>query len=138
MRLWLFDRLQDVGVQVTIDVSQRLVISTFSGEISDAEILGVRSLIRSHPDFDPNFSEILDFSAVTAASISASAVQEASQRASNFNLTATHVVIAPQDLIFGLARMAEVFAQKSRPNGVVVRSMEEARKILRLEKPGSD
>jgi hypothetical protein len=127
-----------MGVRLTIDVNQRLVISTFSGELSDAELLGHASLIRSHPDFDPSFSEILDFSGVTGSNLSASAVRELSRRVSIFNLTSAHVVIAPQDHIFGLARMAEVFAEKSKPNGVVVRTMDEARKILRLEKPALD
>ena len=127
-----------MGVQVTVEASQRLVISTFSGDLTDADILGVASLIRAHPDFDPSFSEILDFSGVTTASVSTSAVQEVSRRASNFNLASLHVMIAPQDVIFGLARMSEVFAEKTRPNAVAVRSMEEAREFLRLHRTGSD
>ena len=127
-----------MSVQVTVEASQRLVISTFSGDLTDADIGGFASLIRSHPDFDPSFSEILDFSGVTAASVSTSVVQEVSRRASNFNLASLHVVIAPQDVIYGLARMSQVFAEKTKPNAAVVRSMEEAREFLRLHRTGSD
>jgi len=45
-----------------------------------------------------------------------------------------HVIIAPQDHIFGLFRMGEVFAQKTKPNVVVVRTVNEARKFLGSEK----
>jgi hypothetical protein len=127
-----------MSVRVTIDVSQRLVISTFSGELNEVDLLSFYSLIRSHPDFDPSYSEIVDFSAVTSVSVSSSAVQEASQRPSNFYRTSTHVVIAPQDHIFGLARMSQVFAEKTRPNAVVVRTISEAREFLTREQSASD
>jgi len=122
-------------VQVTIDVSQGLVICTFSGELIDADLLGLASLLRSHPDLDPNFSEILDFSGITASSVSTSGVQEAAWRPSNFNPASMHVIIAPQDVIFGLARMSQVFAEKSRPNTAVVRTMDEARESIRAGRP---
>jgi hypothetical protein len=126
-----FDRLEDVGVRVTIDVSQRLVICTFSDELTDADILGLAPLVRSHPDLDPSFSAIMDFSGVTASSVSTSAIEKAARRPGNFNPTSMHVVIAPQDHIFGLARMSQVFAEKTRPNSAVVRTMEEAHEFIR-------
>ena len=127
-----------MGVQVTIEVSQRLVISTFSDQITDEDVVRAGSLIRSHPDFDPSFSEIVDCSAVTATSVSTSVIEDVSRRESYFNLNSAHVVIAPQDLSFGLARMAQVFAEKTKPNVLVVRSMEGAREFLRLHRTGSD
>ena len=47
------------------DTKQRIVVSTFSGEVSDAEIWGLASLIRSHPDFNPSFSDNLHLRAAT-------------------------------------------------------------------------
>jgi hypothetical protein len=125
-----------VGVQVAIDVNQRLVVSTFSGEIHDAEFLQVSSLIRSHPDFDPNFSEILDFSGVTAGALSTRVIQELAQGKSIYSPTSMHLVIAPQDHLYGLGRMAQVFAQQTKPNVMVVRTIDEARKFLGLETTG--
>ena len=125
-----------MGVQLTVDVKQRLVVSTFYGEINDAEVLSVASLIRSHPDFDPNFSEIADFSGVTAGTLSTSAVQELSLRESILSPASMHVAIAPQGHIFGVFRMAQVLAEQTRPNTAVVRTIDEARKFLGLEKTG--
>lgn len=134
----LFAKLQNIGVQVTVEVSQGLVVCTFSGQITDEDVVRSGSLIHSHPDFDPSFSEIVDCSAITGISVSTSVIQDVSLRESYFNLNSAHVVIAPQDLSFGLARMAQVFAEKTKPNIFVVRSMEEAREILRLPRTGSD
>ena len=127
-----------MGVQLRLELSQKVAICTFTGELNDADILGVRSLILSHPDFDASFSEILDFSGVTVAKLSTSAIELVSQRASNFNLASMHIVVAPQDFIFGLARMSQVFAERSRPNAVVVRTIEEAREVLGRRNPGND
>lgn len=51
----IFVTMRNVGVQVTINVSQRVVISTFFGDLTDADLVGFASLIGSHPDFDPSF-----------------------------------------------------------------------------------
>jgi len=120
-------------VQLTIDAKQKLVISTFYGEINDAEVLSIASRVRSHPDFDPSFSEIADFSGVTGGTLSTSAIQELSRRESILSHTSMHVAVAPQGHIFGVFRMAQVLAEQTRPNTAVVRTLGEARKFLGLE-----
>lgn len=127
-----------MSVRLTIDVNQRLVVSTYFSEVTEAELLGHISRIYSHPDFDPSFAELVDFSGVTGGSVSLSTIQAVAYRESIFNLTSMHVVIAPRDVVFGLARMSEVYAEKTRPNFVVVRTIDEARKFLRSEKTGVD
>ncbi len=112
------------------------MIHTFSGELRDDDISDLPARVRSHPDFDPSFSELLDFSGITAGTVSTAAMDAVARSKSSFSPTSLHVLIAPQDHIFGLARMAQVFAGKTRPNSAVVRTMEEARKVLGLEKTG--
>jgi hypothetical protein len=121
-----------VAVKLTIDVSERLVVCTYYGEINDTESLGFAALIRSDPNFDPSFSEIVDFSQVTAGTVSTVAVRELSRRESIYAPTSRHVAIAPQAHIFGLVRMFQAFAEQTRPNVAVVRTMDEARKVLGL------
>lgn len=130
------DILQTVAVQLTIDVNQRLVISTFYGEASDADLSETASRISSHPDFDPSFSEIIDLSGITAGTFSTSALANLSRQASVFTPTSVHVVIAPQPHMFGLARMVEVQAEETKPNAMVLKTMDEARKFLKLDKTG--
>jgi hypothetical protein len=110
------------------------VIHTFSGELRDDDISDLPARVRSFPGFDPTFSELLDFSGVTAGTLSTAALDAVARSRSSFSPTSLHVLIAPQDHLFGLARMAQVLAGKTRPNSVVVRTMDEAREILGLEK----
>ena len=123
-----------MGVHLTIDIKRRLIVATFFGEINDADVLGLASEVGSHPDFDPSLSILWDFSGVAAGTVSTSAMRELSWRKSILSPTSMHVIIAPQDHIFGLFRMGEVFAQKTKPNVVVVRTVNEARKFLGSEK----
>ena len=121
-----------MGAQFTIDVNQRVVISTFSGENSGEEIIGLASRIRSHPDFDPSFSEIIDCTTISTARISTDTIKELSRRPNIFNPTSMHVIVAPRDHVFGLARMGQALAEQTVPNIVVVRTMDEARKVLKI------
>jgi hypothetical protein len=125
-------------VRLKIDVNQRLVVSTYFGEVNEAEVLGHASRFHSHPDFDPSFAELVDFSGVTSGSVSLSTIQAVARRESILNPTSMHVIIAPRDAIFGLARMSQVYAEETKPNFVVVRTIDEAHKLLRLEKTGLD
>ena len=121
-----------MAVQLTVDAKQKLFIATYKGEVHDDEILGLASLVRSHPEFDESFSITWDFSAVTGGTISTSAMQELSRRESILSPTSMHVIVAPQDHIFGIFRMGQVLAEKTKPRVVVVRSAGEARSLLGL------
>ena len=59
-------------VVLKIDPHRKVVYSAFYGEVTDAEVLGHGKAIGSDPDFNPEFSEIVDFSSVTNAAISES------------------------------------------------------------------
>jgi len=119
-----------MGTEFSIDASQRLVIVTFKGRIDMEEREHIDSLILAHPDFDPSFSEIIDCRLVTPGNVSADTVRATSRRESIFNPTATRVVVAPQDYVFGLARMGQALAEQTTPNVVVVRTMAEALEVL--------
>ena len=126
-----------LSVEFTIDVSQKVVIVTFAGEISDVDLIEIGPLTKSHPLFDPSFSEIVDFRAVTGGNVSTGTVQTLAQRTSIYNHASKHIVIAPQPHVFGLTRMFQVYAEKTRPNTVVVHTLDEAREYLcSPKKPG--
>ena len=126
-----------MGVKLAIDRNKRLVVSTYYGEIKDSDVLAQAALIGSHPDFDPSFSEIADFSEVSSGTVSTVAIREMARRPSIYDPASMHVAIAPQPHIFGLARMFQAFADQTRANVAVVRTMNEAHKILGLEKTDS-
>jgi len=119
-------------VSLQVDRARRMVTSTFYGQVTNEEFMRQASLIQSHPDSDPHFSEIIDFTGVTTTNLSTETIWAAATT-SIFDPSAKHVVIAPEDFAFGLARMFQALAEDSRPNLAVVRSPSEAYRLLGLE-----
>ena len=123
-----------LSARLSIDVNQKVVTVTFAGEITDTDLAEIGALTRSHPLFDPSFSEIVDFSTVTGGNISKFALQTLAQGTSVYDRASKHVVVAPQPQVFGLTRMFQVYAEETRPNLVVVHTLEQARKSLGIQK----
>ncbi len=118
---------------VKIDRQRRLVCSTFYGELTDEELLRHHATIAADPLFDPNFSEIADFSAVSKVTVSEAAMAALARRQSLYGASATHVVVAPQEIAFQLAGQYRAMAQETRPNLVVVRTLAEAYQRLGIK-----
>lgn len=120
-------------VVLKIDPRRKVVYSAFYGRITDAELTGHRSAIASDPDFNRNFSEIIDFTAVTEAAIADGTLAVMAATPSLFSNSVAHIVVAPSALTFQLASKFKNFAQSSRPNFVVVRTRAEAYERLPSE-----
>ena len=122
---------------VAVDKRRKLVSITFSGVVDQAELLAPPAIFSAHPDFDPSFSEIVDFSQVTEADFPVALVQRMAQKPSIYGSTSRHAVVAPIAHIFGLGRMFQVLAEETRPNLAVVRTVEEAYEFLGISDQGS-
>ena len=115
-----------------IDPKRRIVLSTFYGEVTDEEVARHSAVIVADPDFRPEYSEIVDFSGVTRIAVSESILSGMAGAQSIFSRDSVHVVVAPADLAFGLARRYQVLATKTKPNLVVVRTLNDAYAALRV------
>ncbi|HWS18531.1 MAG TPA: hypothetical protein VN223_10965 [Candidatus Elarobacter sp.] len=117
-------------VVLKIDPHRKVVYSAFYGRITNAELLGHRKQIADDPDFNPQFSDIVDFSDVTDPAITESAISALAANPTLFSSSAVHIVVAPAALMFQLGNMFKDLAQSSRPNFHVVRTRAEAYKLL--------
>ena len=117
-------------VVLKIDPQRKVVHSAFYGRITDAELLGQRKRISSDPDFNPQFSDIVDFSGVTDSEISESAVAALAANPTLFRSFVVHIVIAPDAVMFLMGKKFKELAQLSRPNFHVVRTRAEAYQLL--------
>ena len=117
-------------VVLKIDPQRRVVHSAFYGKVTDAEFLGHHKRIASDPDFNSQFADIVDFSDVTDPAITESAMAALAANPSLFSSTAIHIVIAPEAVMFRMGAKFKEIAKSSRPNFYVVRTREEAYKLL--------
>lgn len=117
-------------VVLKIDPRRQVVYSTFYGKLTDEELAGHGHVIISDPDFRPHFSEIVDFTAVTEASISERTLAAMASNPSLFSDSVLHIVVAPSESLFQMASRYKDLAKSSRRNLFVVRTRAEAYRLL--------
>ena len=117
-------------VVLKIDPQRRVVYSAFYGRITDDELLSHRKAIATDPDFNPEFTDIVDFSAVTDVAVSESGVAAQAAKPSLFSSEVMHIIVAPADVMFQLGGKFKEFAQSTRPNVFIVRTRAEAYQLL--------
>jgi hypothetical protein len=117
-------------VILKIDPRRRVVYSTCYGRLTDQEVLDHRSSIASDPNFNREFSEIVDFSAVTEVAVSESTLAKLAGTQSLYSSSVLHIIVAPDGTTSHFANQFKELAQQSRPNLHIVRSRAEAYKLL--------
>ena len=118
---------------VQILAEQKLVVTKLFSEVNAGELAEVASAILSHAEFNPAFSELIDCSGITNLDISIQFLQNIASAQSIFNKGSRHIIVAPEDHLYGLARMTQVLAEQTKPNVAVVRTLAEAYEILGMK-----
>jgi len=117
-----------MGVLLKIFPEQRLVLTEFFDEVTDEEILKQGRAIRLDPRFDADFSEIVDFTAVTRVSVSENTLKLLAKAKSVFSADSKHAVIAPAGPVYDLARSYQ--SEADTRILAVVQTREQACKFL--------
>jgi len=111
-----------------------MVYSVFYCDMTTTDMVQHIAAIRGHPDFNPDFDELIDASGVSSFDIPSDDVRELASHDSPFHASPKRVLVAPQDLVFGLGRMFQTFGSKQRPHFIVVRTLDEAYRRLGRER----
>ncbi len=118
-----------------LDHTNRLLYFRFSGPMTDEDLLAgfakARRWIASH---GPH-SSISDFSGVTTFDISSEAVRILSSLPPLVPDEFHRIVVAPQDVVYGMVRVFAAFGSKTRDHVEIVRSYAEALEILGISSP---
>ena len=109
-----------------IDKERRLVLSSGSGPFSLADAKAHQQRLLNDRDFDPSFSQIVDFSQFTKFDLSANDIRQMAER-SVFSAQSRRGIIVPNDFAFGLGRMFQILRDLAGEKGIrVCRTLEEA------------
>jgi len=109
-----------------IDKERRLVMSTIFGVATMADGLAHQEKLRKDPDFDPSFSQLMDYTHVVRFEITAEDVRTLAQQ-SIFSPHSRRAMLVSGDLAFGLARMFEALRESFGEQGIrVFRNLDEA------------
>jgi len=109
-----------------IDKERRLVMSTGSGVLTLADLLGHQEKLLADSDFSPDFSQLWDLTHVTQVELTSKDVHRLAQR-SIFSPDSRRAILVSRDLVFGLARMFEIYRDILGENGIrVFRNLDDA------------
>jgi hypothetical protein len=97
-------------VRFTVDRSAGVRVATFTGVVDERTLLDAYERVVATPDYDPDLDDLLDFGDVERVDVAGEGVRRLVAYFDRADLPGHHArlaIVAPQDYVFGLARMYE-------------------------------
>jgi hypothetical protein len=95
-----------------IDKERRLVISTGVGLVTFDDMKAQQNALFADPDFDPEFNQLIDATAVTKVELSRDAAQVLTSR-NIFSIRSRRALVANTPSVFGMGRMLMTYFEMS-------------------------
>jgi hypothetical protein len=116
--------------ELRVEISLRAIHSRYYGEVKLADVLGQRTAMAAHPDFNPEFALIIDLSQAERIAMTGEEIRSIAQTASPLSETSLYIFIAPADETYGIGRMYQLYGELKQRNTVIVKTLDEAKKLL--------
>jgi hypothetical protein len=117
------------------DEEKQVLLAQFTGVITDSILLGRYQQMREWHDNHGLCGSISDFSGVTDFKVTGKAIRRLASNTPLVPANFLRVLVAPQDDIFGLARMFEMAGSAMGNRLDIVRNTDEAYKMAGITKP---
>jgi hypothetical protein len=114
-----------------IDTSNGVIFTACRERVDDQEVLDYLRAVAQHPDYCPTFKHLIDCTQIALFDVSADLARSVAQR-KLFSSASRCAIVAPQDHIYGMARMFELQHSGSVQ---VFRDLPSAEKWLGLDAP---
>lgn len=124
-----------MAIVVDFDARNNIIRGTVDGRMTGAILLEYYAAATKYMATHPPCRGILDFSQVTEFEVSSTAIRQVAAAAPAFPAGYMRVLVVPKDFIYGLARMFQILTEDTRPELQVVRTLEEAYRLLQVESP---
>ena len=116
------------------DPEHRILLVLFEGDMRDSEALTIKAAVTSCMEQLRPAAAIADLSGVKTFAVSAQTMRTVGRRPP-YPEEIPRFIVAPQDHLFGMARMYELSEKKTEGKLVVVRSREQALAALGVKDP---
>jgi len=124
-----------MGYFFELDDANNTLRQSWDGAVSDELFLSGNAAWKRLLCSRAGVRGINDFSGVTKVDVSSKTIKGIAEEPVRGEENVLVVIVAPQDLIFGLSRMFTILTENKRPHRVVVRTMMEAYKALGMTDP---
>lgn len=117
------------------DARNNILRRTVEGHVTDAILLDSYAAMAKYLASHPACRAITDVSGVTAFEVSSDAIRQLAETPPIHSTASIRVFVAPKDSVYGMAPMFQILSEKKHPKFHVVRTMDEAYRLLRVESP---
>jgi hypothetical protein len=125
-----------MGFVMDFDAKNNILRGTLEGPLTGAILLDSYEAATRYTASHPPCRGLWDFSKVTAsADISSAIIRQVVGKSPIIPAGYMRVIVAPQDFLFGMMRMLQILSEEARPELHVVRTLDEAYRLLRIESP---
>ncbi|MGB8064450.1 MAG: hypothetical protein WCF26_21355 [Candidatus Sulfotelmatobacter sp.] len=124
-----------MALVVEFDAKNSILRGTLDGRITGAILLDFYARAAKYMASRPPCRGILDFSNVTDFEVSSAAIRQVAAFPPAFPAGCMRVLVIPREFIYGLARMFQILTEDTRPELRVVRTMDEAYRLLEVSSP---
>jgi hypothetical protein len=124
-----------MGFRMEFDAKHNILRLTLEGQVSDASLMDAYAAAAEYVSCHGPCSAIADISEVAKFEVSGNGVRELARRSPAIPAGHMRVVVAPLDSMYGMVRMFQILTELTRPDLRVVRTMDEAYRLLRVESP---
>ena len=125
-----------MGFVMDFDAKNNILRGTLEGPLTGAILLDCYEAATRYTASHPPCRGLWDFSKVGAdADISIDIIRQVVGRSPIIPAGYMRVIVAPQDFLFGMMRMLQILSEEARPELHVVRTLDEAYRLLRIESP---
>lgn len=124
-----------MGFRVNFDRTNAILLLSMEGAVTDKLMLDGYDLLRSCRKHFGECNYIFDCTEATEISVSEETVRSIAERPPNLSPAIFQVIVAPQDRMYTLARRFQFESYKTRPSFQVVRTMDQALKLLKAKPP---
>lgn len=107
-----------VAVNVTIDRDLRLVRTRYHGEVWDADLKTAHEELSSAGQLGEGWRQLIDLGDVTGGDLPSAAVAHFARMLPIFQPSSRRAIVAPHDVLYGMARM---YAARRRASAGEVR-----------------
>jgi len=124
-----------VGYVLDFDAKNSLLRVSVEGHVTDAILWDTYATVARYVETHGPCRAIVDVSTVTKFDVSSSAIRELTRRAPAIPKGYMRIFVAPLASMYGMVRMFQILTELTRPDLHVVRSVDEAYRLLRVESP---
>lgn len=127
-----------MGFVLDFDARNNILRLTLQRFVTEAALLEAYATVARYVASHGPCRAIADTSRVTMFEVSSDAIRELTRSSPAIPRGHMRVIVAPLDFMYGMARMFQLLSESTRPDLHVVRTIEEAYRLLRIESPEFD